>query len=426
MRANSYPVVLLLVLGSLLVGFISGHGRAVPRLLSFVESSFATATAQTDPDLPDWFADEATSIRSFFELDSLLNRDILRQRDEHADRWLSLLGEVADQRKDNLRQALAESVATALGVDEFRRRDDTWPGEVRNASVNSPSVLTSGSWFSTDQVDVSLVRIETLPGVTMTGALLVPRDLTEPAPAILALHGYDGTLTNMVFDQDYHHGVALDLASRGYVVFAPYQAAATVRTRNTLYVKALVTNRRFEALNLRQLARAVDYLSELPIVDRSRLGVYGVSIGGRQALHLGALDQRLSMVAVSAHFTERFPWLWQRITGKATRPPDSTLSSQIHPFDTVFYRDKMGPLFSDMNLIALIYPRHVIIVSGIDDPRHEGATREFEHVKRFYRERSAEDLRDHAHLVTHSGGHETAPGDLLDALDAWSKVSARD
>lgn len=58
------------------------------------------------------------------------------------------------------------------------------------------------------------------------------------------------------------------------------------------------------------LMRALDYLESRPQVDRERVGMLGLSLGGMEALWLGALDPRLkAVVSVAGHLA------WEEVFG---------------------------------------------------------------------------------------------------------------
>ena len=141
------------------------------------------------------------------------------------------------------------------------------------------------------------------PGDRIPAYLLLPHNLSEPAPAMLCLHqttaigkaepaGLGGKPT-----LHYAH----ELANRGYVCIVPdypsfgdytYDFGAAKHHYASGSMKAIWNN-----------VRAVDVLETLAFVDHDRIGVIGHSLGGHNALFTAAFEQRLRAVVTSCGFT---------------------------------------------------------------------------------------------------------------------------
>ncbi|MEX0712807.1 MAG: alpha/beta fold hydrolase [Pirellulales bacterium] len=138
----------------------------------------------------------------------------------------------------------------------------------------------------------------------LTAFLYVPRGLEEGQrrPAMLALHptGVQGKGLVAGLAEKPNRAYALELAERGYVVLAPdypsfggledYNFEADDYVSGTM--KGIVNH-----------MRSVDLLQGLPQVDPERIGVIGHSLGGHNAMFVGAFDQRLKVVVSSCGWT---------------------------------------------------------------------------------------------------------------------------
>ena len=100
-------------------------------------------------------------------------------------------------------------------------------------------------------------------------------------PAVLFLHGFPGSEKNV--------DIQRRLMGLGVATFALHFAGAW-GSEGTYSFSGLVD----------QAARALDELRRMDFVDRERVGVFGFSMGGWTAIHLGADDGRLSAVAAVA------------------------------------------------------------------------------------------------------------------------------
>ena len=199
-------------------------------------------------------------------------------------------------------------------------------------------------------------------GMSVPAYLLVPDDRTEPGPAVLAIHGHGpgkslvcGLETTEAPNGAYAH----QLARRGYVVLAPDLRCFGERADwspddhyrcDTNLVHAYMAGWNPLGQNLFDLGRCLDVLSEHPLVDRSRLGVCGLSYGGTCTLFLAALDDRVTASVVSGYFSS-----WK----EAHKMPFNMCGSQV-------MAGVLGHL-EHVDVGALICPRPMLVETGHDD-----------------------------------------------------------
>ncbi len=153
--------------------------------------------------------------------------------------------------------------------------------------------------------------------------LLVPHDRVAPGAAVLAQHehglgggkdevcGIDGD-DDRVRDHirthrsDYGH----QLAERGYVVLATDLRTFGERADwnpphlyacDLTHVHEAMLGRNLLALDLWDLARALDVLCAHPLVDPARVGMVGLSVGATVTLFLTAWDPRVKAAVVSGY-----------------------------------------------------------------------------------------------------------------------------
>jgi dienelactone hydrolase len=217
------------------------------------------------------------------------------------------------------------------------------------------------------------IEYQSAPGVTVPAWLLVPTELTGPAPAVIALHGHGYGVDDVVgINSDgtertephgYHQDFALALCRRGMVVLAPElggfgrrrepQDQANGPENSSCHAaawwgimlgKPLLGSRVWDAM------RAVDLLQQLGAVDPQRIGIMGISGGGAVALFAAALEPHIQAAVISGYFcTFR----------------DSILALQHCACNYVpgLLQDaEMG------DIAALIAPRPLLIEAGTADP----------------------------------------------------------
>jgi len=133
--------------------------------------------------------------------------------------------------------------------------------------------------------------------------LFLPLGLKEgqTVPAILALHPTSPLGKGVVagFGDKENRAYALELARRGYIVLAPdYPSFGD-------YKYDFDTDR-YESGTMKGIfnhMRCVDLLQSLPGVDGQRIGVIGHSLGGHNAMFVGAFDERLKAIVSSCGWT---------------------------------------------------------------------------------------------------------------------------
>lgn len=395
------------ILGIAVLFFAIGYLGGKFHIIGQIRDSFLKSSMALNLDIPLGPPQNVSKAQTYSELNALLNKR-LEEQDRESSYWTSLLETTSSSEQQRIVEQLRS---------KYLRLLHPWPGP--KTDLHPRREL----WFSKDGVDVYLVQLDTHPGVSITCALLIPQKVASPGPALLLLHGYDGNLQSIVSDFDYHHGFGFQLAKNGFIVLAPLRVASTINTRSTLYIKSLASGWALEAIELQQLVRAVDYFSSLEEVDRERVGVYGISLGGQHALMLGAIDQRLSLVICSGYFADRFAWLLKRESPSAASPPGETMMNFIYPIDNVLFTPSMSFLFDDLNLIALIQPRFFGVESGTKDPRHNSAVAEFEKVSQLYLHVGHP---ERAAFMSFDGGHEVSVDNVMPFLREWIETAPLD
>ncbi|NLY02974.1 MAG: alpha/beta fold hydrolase [Rhodopirellula sp.] len=145
--------------------------------------------------------------------------------------------------------------------------------------------------------------------------LFVPSDLKQGQrrPAMLALHQ---TVTQGKEEPAGIRGSAnldygLELAERGYVVLVPdypsfgeYQYDFTADAYASGSMKGIFNH-----------MRGVDLLVSRPEVDAARIGVIGHSLGGHNAMFVGAFDPRMKVIVSSCGWTPFHDYYGGKIAG---------------------------------------------------------------------------------------------------------------
>jgi dipeptidyl aminopeptidase/acylaminoacyl peptidase len=139
------------------------------------------------------------------------------------------------------------------------------------------------------------VTIE-LDGRDLPGYLVVPATAPKPCPAVVAIHGADGT------KEDHYWGTVMPAVRRGLAVLiadGPGQGA----TLRRLGIPARFDTEAFGR-------RCVDVLAADPRVDAGRIGIVGTSFGGYSGTRAFALDRRVKACLAISGLYDVVEGLW--------------------------------------------------------------------------------------------------------------------
>jgi photosystem II stability/assembly factor-like uncharacterized protein len=236
---------------------------------------------------------------------------------------------------------------------------------------------------------IEKVIFESLPGLHVTALLYVPdgpADLRRPAVLLACGHSPDGKAFRN------YQEIAVRLVRRGYVVLcwdpvgqgerSQFWDAARGRSRYNLICGEHAVLGNLACLAGTNLGRweawdgirAVDYLLTRGEVDPRRIAVTGTSGGGFQAATIGALDDRIAVVAPSCYITS----LPMRMANRTFEDPDS--DPEQDPYGSV-----SGGV-DHPGLLLLVHPRPLVVAAAVKDfVPIEGARRTFREIASIYR-----------------------------------------
>jgi pimeloyl-ACP methyl ester carboxylesterase len=268
--------------------------------------------------------------------------------------------------------------------------------------------------------------------------VLIVRQAGDPVrrPAVICLHGLGGNKEGL-------SSYLEELARRGFIGVALDARYHGDRAGNLTkaMAEAFRTGKEHPYLwdTVWDTWRVMDYLQTRPDVDRDRLGVMGISLGGHTAWMVSA-DPR---VKVAVPCISVCSWRWQLEHQGYTQRVQNLQAA----FDSV--RDQMGepevnrkvvaaawerwmpgvPMeFDCQDVLAAFAPRPLLIIGGDSDPVAplEGAKVAFAVIEPAYARAGASD-RLRINIADHSGHTVTAPQQqaLYAWFERWLKPGAR-
>lgn len=266
------------------------------------------------------------------------------------------------------------------------------------------------------------------PYSTVPAYMLIPKNLTNPTAAVLCLHGHGPgkdavagiTDANEQYTpqevarsiEQHNYDYARQFVERGYVTFTfDFRCFGERASRdcdignrdpcNVHFIRGALLGINTLALAIHDAVRAIDYLSERPEVDASRIGCVGLSFGGTMTMWTTAMDKRIKAAVISGYLCE--------FASFAVRKANFC-GSQFVP--------ALRRYFDVADVAALIAPRPLLIESGIQDNVFpiDSAIRAFERLKIAYDtwekpERLAHDVFE--------GGHRFHGPEAYKWFDRW-------
>lgn len=262
--------------------------------------------------------------------------------------------------------------------------------EVKTIKPNKKINATIHSKKNMDGYTIENVFFESLPGVYVSGNLYKPLNVSGKIPAVLAPHGHG---------KDPRFGEATQkrcatMARMGALVFTydmiGYGDMQQCEHKIAPALKIQIINS----------IRSLDFLSQQPEVDKTKIAVSGESGGGTQTFILAALDDR---VAVSVPVVMVSNYFFGGCTCESGMP--------IHV--------RPDHATTNVEIAACFAPKPMLLVSDGDDWTKFTPDLEFPHIQRIYSFFDAKSNVENVHLPLEK--HDYGPSKRKAAYDFLAK-----
>jgi dienelactone hydrolase len=146
------------------------------------------------------------------------------------------------------------------------------------------------------------------------GIYIVPKSAKLPAPLVIAQHGNNGSPEVAMFHgAGNYKDMIRGAVARGYIVYAPHLVTFNARdqqegspipedVRAQLDKKFRDKGASLTGIEALRITKALDALVERKEVDRTRIAMIGLSLGGSTTLVVAALDARIKVAVASCGF----------------------------------------------------------------------------------------------------------------------------
>ncbi|MCX6624782.1 MAG: hypothetical protein NTY38_27715, partial [Acidobacteria bacterium] len=160
------------------------------------------------------------------------------------------------------------------------------------------------------------VRLPVWPDFPAHGILLVPKNIRpgERRPVVVCQHGGRGQSRDLILAdnqraRDMYHSFGARLADRGFVVYAPQSPFIGPEFLGLLR-KARPLGLTMYSFTIGMHQRVLEWLASLEYADAGRIGFYGFSYGGKEAMRIPAVLTGYALSICSADFSD---WLKRAI-----------------------------------------------------------------------------------------------------------------
>jgi hypothetical protein len=161
--------------------------------------------------------------------------------------------------------------------------------------------------------------VSVAPEMDAYGIYIVPKGATLPAPLVISQHGNNGYPEVAMFHGGGNYkDMIRGAVSRGYIVYAPHLVTYSAQderagspipedVRPSLDKQLRDKGYSLTGIEAARIIKAVDALVERPEVDRNRIAMIGLSLGGSTTLAIAALDPRVKVAVASCGFRFQAP-----------------------------------------------------------------------------------------------------------------------
>lgn len=240
---------------------------------------------------------------------------------------------------------------------------------------------------------------------------VVPENGSKPIPLVIAQHGI-GSFPEKVFgladDRDLYHDYGHALVREGFAVLAPINLMS-VEKRNRIERLARLADTTLPGIEFVRMQALLDEVLKDKRIDSTRVGMWGISLGGMATMFWMPLEPRIQCGIVTAWFNHR---------RNKMAIPDKRYSCFLETKEEhAFFRGWLTE-FTDSDAVSLICPRPLQIQTGKKDgiawwPQ---VLEEFEASKDHYRKLG---IADRIEMDLHEGGHEIHLEPGLAFLKKW-------
>lgn len=268
------------------------------------------------------------------------------------------------------------------------------------------------------------IRFAVLPDEYGLAVLVLPKGASaaNPAPAVVVCHGTYGwkhgkwgpLCLERLIDGGWGPadcGYSIELAQRGFATVTPdnYTCGELLTGGEKISEEEFRTRRKqvveqfhkdypewsFDGRRLWHHQRLLDVMDRIETIQHGNYGVIGHSLGGRTAINLSSLDERIAVSVPSAGISPIFPNVPSAMRNTSKKPPFT--ANETASWFTYDYQD----------MFALNAPRPLLILEAFNDGLSPNIESGFQCFLKGQRAYALLGKADCFCTLTHGDGHAT-------------------
>ena len=244
------------------------------------------------------------------------------------------------------------------------------------------------------------------------GILGLPKGKNKAFPLIICQHGHssspDGDVFGLIDKANYYDKYGYKLVKEGFAVLAPLNITMTEPMARSNRM-ALLLGKTLFGLEIFKIRRFIDYIATLKEIDKTKIGMWGLSKGGTYTLFTLPAEKRIKVGIISAFFNHRI---------KKMVIEDSNYSCYLATDEEHMFLPDWLREFTDSDLVSLICPRPLMIQTG----KADGVSwwpfvlEEFEKSREHYKKLK---IAEKIEMCLHNDGHEIRFEEGLKFFQKW-------
>lgn len=231
------------------------------------------------------------------------------------------------------------------------------------ALAGSPAPEADVAWQPFVVNDEMIARWLTVPvagGLYARALLALPARRSGPVPLVIAQHGISSSPERVMGfgdDELLYHAYGRELVRAGFAVLAPHHITG-IEPRSRLHRMCIMLGFTLWGLEVHKLARLLDRVLALPDLDATRVGMWGISLGGAYTLLTMPLEERIKAGVCTAWFNDRY---------RKMIIDDPRYSCFLSTSEEYVFIPRWLVEFDDADLVSLICPRPFLVQAGKAD-----------------------------------------------------------
>jgi len=274
-----------------------------------------------------------------------------------------------------------------------------------------PLAAQTEPFLETACIHAEWITLPVAEGLTARAVLAIPKHIDGPWPVLICQHGI-GSSPERVFgfddDSDIYRAYGQRMVEAGFAVLAPMHITEGP-PRARYHRLCLMLGKTLWGLEIQKLSRLLDYLETVDGLDTSRVGMYGISLGGAYTSFTLPLERRIGVGVNCAWFNDRL---------KKMVVDDPRYSCFLSVNEEHIFIPGWLTQFCDSDLASLICPRPYMVQTGKCDgiAWWPYVVEEFRRTKAHYDKLG---VGDRCEMDLHDGGHEIRVEGALPFLKRW-------